>query len=142
MSTTHQADPAAPAGLIKSITDEEPVLAAAGATFLVANIGNLLLADHVVNSVQWSATETALTSMVSAGILFVLGWLVRHLVASPKTVRVLQRELELAKSAAASASTPVVVQVDGKSVAAAVTSSDSSSTDDYVLGMPTTVPSA
>lgn len=129
MSITHQADPAAPAGLIKSITDEEPVLAAAAATWLLASVGDILVTDHVITSTAWSGLDAAVASPLAGVILIALGWAVRHLVASPKTVRLLQRELDLAKSS--SAATTIILTPPAAPAAPL-------STDNYQLGMPTT----
>lgn len=129
MTNPSHADPDS-AGLLKAIVDEEPVIASAITGWLLANVGLVLAHFHLIGVGQWSGLSQVLASPVAGIVLLVIGWLVRHVVTSPKTVRLLQRELDLARqsaatatAAASSATQPIVVQLDGRTIAAAVADS-------------------
>ncbi|HEX2905039.1 MAG TPA: hypothetical protein VHO01_16415 [Jatrophihabitans sp.] len=130
MSSTHAADPDAPTGILKSIKDEEPVMATAFAIFLLSNIGAILAHFHVLDLQHWSALSDGLVAPLAGVIAVPLGWLVRKAVSSPKTMRVLQSQLEAAKRAkdeaeakAATSSAPIVVQVAGQQLSAVLVDS-------------------
>lgn len=60
----------------------EPVIAAHIAAWVVLNLGVLLVSRyHVFTPAQWSVAAVELTGMITAGVLFLMGWLIRRAVA-------------------------------------------------------------
>lgn len=139
--TTH-ADPDYKTGPLKAVVDEEPVMASAVTTWLLANIGLLLAHFHLIGAEQWEGISKMLASPLAGIVLMAIGWLVRRVVASPRTLRLLQRELDLAREAAATASTtparPIVVKLDGRVVAAVASAAEAARTS--LDGLPVVEP--
>lgn len=128
--TTH-ADLDYKTGPLKAVVDEEPVMASAITTWLLANLGLLLAHFHLIGTEQWAGISKLLASPLAGIVLLVIGWLVRRVVASPRTLRLLQRELELAKEAATTAASvpaPIVVQLNGQTVAAVALAAEATAT--------------
>lgn len=74
--------PAAHADPSGGFMKNEPVVAAHIAAWVVLNAGILLVSRyHVFTAAQWSVAAIELSSLVTAAVLFVMGWLIRRVVS-------------------------------------------------------------
>lgn len=63
------------------IKNREPVIVAAVAGWVITNVGALILGHTTwITPDQWNSLATWLTPLVSAGVAWLLAWLVRRVV--------------------------------------------------------------
>lgn len=127
MTTPAHADPNS--GLLKS----EPVMAAAAATWLLANVGLILAHYNLLGSVQWNGLSALLFPPVTAGFLAGIGWAVRRVVTPAHKLLAAHESAAVLVQPA-----PIVVQVDGRDIPSTVASDDAPASVEPVVedGLP------
>lgn len=76
-------------GLIAYITEKEPVMAAAVTTWFLSWLGTILVGHHIIGTDGWTTTTQEATLVLVPIVTLGLGWLVRSVLNSPRTAKLL-----------------------------------------------------